>query len=954
MSSKFLRKRSYSQVTMNGDDLASLRRQRKEEKSIRRYWGESSNTQVTASDFETVDSCVLRDFPKHKSTHLQFLSWVSYTRQYALPSITDEERRTCPLLWCRQVFLNQEEMLRHVWNCEKLSKGLYWCFQCQKPETVGTSKCGGCHGSRSKTDRIANIARKMFSALGRRDRCPSPAPSSSSCRPKIVDVDETPYPMSPDTVHWNRDEKRETQHRHVESNPSMQELSNTGLCEMEGAPYVPEMAADWRFSQELPTSRADDLSQERNLGSMEAFMYSSPWDFLNSAHTSHQISPRPSRSALPRLNTSTVELLKTVQESIVDWTENPMSATIVSPLSPTGGFDYSTLEAVDPLKSPTFSPTDISPTDSEASGNSLFTDSGYSTATFESSWNGSDISFDSMQLFETSKGKGKETFSQPIDLLDSHSGFSAQPIETGSNNMLVLGAIVSNSHNSSSFAATENNRVLSPHWSDAKGLVRSFCEVLTEHLQHSRRSLQAMAPSAIIRELLSLSLSTIVSIGFGVLEGLLEGRYPKIVMPLFSFTHIAYALAITVDSDQSNVRTSEWFLDLLSMIDHISSDKQRQAYTQIVRVIWQPRDAAVVVDSTSCAVSSMAREKLQESFVYREKIEAIQSAIPHFNYMHPSFASTAKTRIINELIKNNSTVAFIQDVAGVNVRLEKGLIVELRQLELELICAGRVASQSESLYDSFMADVTSLCDNLYNENPSFKSRNQHHFEAISYTQQLISQEDIEEDEVELFDFAQSMKVHHDEGFGTLQLDEAAQPSDGLFSMDTNMIPQGNGGSEVLLVAHSAPIIPYFDTQPEPYSSQNFACNGQWTPNTSIIGVNETKPKYEPPSGTQSPAVRSKYRCHCGYEPTGEEKWKPSNLVRHKRIQHATTKYTCGFRGCKSTFTRSDNLRSHQRDKGHLLVISMSDKPPDRDDGGKGRKKRRIERRAPPPQEGDLI
>jgi len=40
------------------DDAASLRRQRKEEKSIRRHSGESSNTQVTASDFATDDSCV--------------------------------------------------------------------------------------------------------------------------------------------------------------------------------------------------------------------------------------------------------------------------------------------------------------------------------------------------------------------------------------------------------------------------------------------------------------------------------------------------------------------------------------------------------------------------------------------------------------------------------------------------------------------------------------------------------------------------------------------------------------------------------------------------------------------------------------------------------------------------------------------------------------------------------
>jgi len=28
------------------------------------------------------------------------------------------------------------------------------------------------------------------------------------------------------------------------------------------------------------------------------------------------------------------------------------------------------------------------------------------------------------------------------------------------------------------------------------------------------------------------------------------------------------------------------------------------------------------------------------------------------------------------------------------------------------------------------------------------------------------------------------------------------------------------------------------------------------------------------------------------------------------------KYRCGYPGCGSSFTRSDNLRSHRRDKGH--------------------------------------
>lgn len=47
-------------------------------------------------------------------------------------------------------------------------------------------------------------------------------------------------------------------------------------------------------------------------------------------------------------------------------------------------------------------------------------------------------------------------------------------------------------------------------------------------------------------------------------------------------------------------------------------------------------------------------------------------------------------KIIDELIKKNSIEAFIEDVVDVEKRLNNGLIVELRQLELELVCAGKV------------------------------------------------------------------------------------------------------------------------------------------------------------------------------------------------------------------------------------------------------------------------
>lgn len=92
--------------------------------------------------------------------------------------------------------------------------------------------------------------------------------------------------------------------------------------------------------------------------------------------------------------------------------------------------------------------------------------------------------------------------------------------------------------------------------------------------------------------------------------------------------------------------------------------------------------------------------------------------------------------------------------------------------------------------------------------------------------------------------------------------------------------------------------------------------------------------------SSSPAI-SKYRCHCGYVPTGEERWKASNLSRHKRIQHpekGSKVYKCQWEGCGSTFTRSDNLKEHVRKKGHeALPVGGGERE---DSNGESKRKRR--------------
>lgn len=87
-----------------------------------------------------------------------------------------------------------------------------------------------------------------------------------------------------------------------------------------------------------------------------------------------------------------------------------------------------------------------------------------------------------------------------------------------------------------------------------------------------------------------------------------------------------------------------------------------------------------------------------------------------------------------------------------------------------------------------------------------------------------------------------------------------------------------------------------------------------------------------------------YRCECGYTPKGKDRWKASNLTRHKRTQHPeeTKVFACNYPGCGSTFNRSDNLRQHSREKGHLddMVLNLDFIRLGGSGGGKRKQKRR--------------
>lgn len=483
-------------------------------------------------------------------------------------------------------------MLQHVWDCEHLSKGLYWCFHCQKPERVGSFQCKRCQGTPSKTDRIATVAKRIFSKLGSKHHR---TPKGSEPEPE-PDMTIAKYPEISKTLE-NHPDFPTMYDAGPAGDLSSQELSRTSGMLGSGT--------DWtaRASQELPDTQicemiGSECPMELSTGAEDSWLpqnYQANQDSwftpdLSSGPKDTNPTPktRGSLDLLPPLNTQLPlpNQGRVYSDYHNDWTDEPMSATIVSPLSADGRCDDRFASIFQ----------EISPTDTDMSGNSFLTDSGYTSATVASTWSSSSMAnFELHPGFNEPRGKKRyrdeiENQAHSIDAVVSRNS-STKSTKSVSRQQPESIEAMSSAHSPSRCPSTKKPKMQSPHWSSSSTLIQSFSEVLDAHIRHTKRILREMPVTPITTELLAMSRTSMVSIGLEALAGIIEGRNPTAIVQAFAFTHIAYAFSIVIDDDEIKVHTQEWFQDSLLWVSELGSERQRTSYAQIAKALWQPVDS---------------------------------------------------------------------------------------------------------------------------------------------------------------------------------------------------------------------------------------------------------------------------------------------------------------------------------------------------------------------------
>ena len=295
-----------------------------------------------------------RTSPSQKPSHQTFLNWVAFNRSFA-PNIQDIERRTCPLVECEICFGSLEDMLGHVKECPRLSKGLYRCFESGREERIGRCESPRCLELQQCKDRIVNSLKRRLSPRGSGPRRQTSIPLEMQslspemnlgydmpCSAGLAELSaETVIPPPAYTPKY---------HGSVQHTPA--ELGSGCYSQSAKRSNLPledkfaELEAGDKTSQYFPTYLAQTQSEPAELGADVDLMYATPhhrhyqYEISElstdnfSYEARHQVSAREQQS-----DNSLLSYLNS-QESPSDWHQS--LTTSESPL-PQGNYDLSPL-----------------------------------------------------------------------------------------------------------------------------------------------------------------------------------------------------------------------------------------------------------------------------------------------------------------------------------------------------------------------------------------------------------------------------------------------------------------------------------------------------------------------------------------------------------------------------------------------------------------------------------
>ncbi|KOS17585.1 hypothetical protein ESCO_003145 [Escovopsis weberi] len=804
-------------------------------------------------------SCASLNAPRDDCALYRFIVWAAVKRN-ACHKMTEEQRRECPLLCCRKGFPNHELMLRHLYTCEHLAGGEYWCYDCERAEKLNDAKCRRCLGHPSKRRKLMSMAKRVFGSLGNRPKIGSGSGGSSSSN---NDSNNHPAALTTPASGLGADEQPPTYDSVF--TPVFAELPSNEIHEIDsnevGLPTIPEGDPDpapdmfFMLQAQYPLSHDPQIKTDPHPPDIEA-------DFINWGEPSpspETVAPqnllrpapvRPSDKPALQLHTHGLEHYRPqarrrskalAPSSSIRSTSSVESADSnsstesydISPLSGwSGAWAKSTTGFASVLTSPCddlVSPEDALPAVDAFAGSSKPMD-----------FTGPELGEIVANTFLSelpAEVPGIGAYSRELLLHDpmttalEQSDFSFEatvPLHPGLSVHPAMGMTDGIDMPQAFPPAPE--MLSASDLGNAHSLVEAAEDTLRVHISESAVKLGQLSSNAVANEFRSMSPAAVALAGLETMTNILDGRPATTCTSMICFIHLVYSLSLMVHEQDIEIRCGGLFRQAL-LYSNWFSEHERPWYIEAVYSLWKP-------------------SQISDADV----IEILKAAPGG-----PASVSSGKGKAIERSLEGPDADSLV-------------FVAQYFLDELEYLALREVEHPD--------VRASALC--------------MHHIKDFLH---------MDHDAPSPFSIAAKFLVERGfstQFYGVPEFLPSAQ----------NIVEQVKSGR--ISTVRQLELELMQAGKPPPLLPANAAATGKPT----------RAPTPAPNQGPASIKVESNSCCEiCGYRPKGDPRWFGGSMAKHKKLQHSeeTKIYRCPYPGCTSQYSkRPDNLRQHQIEKGHFV------------------------------------
>lgn len=541
-----------------------------------------------------------REMSNEECTLNRFIVWVAVKRNDSV-NITCEQMRECPMLRCRRRFHSHELMLQHLYSCDHLATGEYWCCDCGKAEQLNDVKCRRCLGHPSRVKKMMSMAKSFFSSLGH--------------KPKMGGLPDSPLGMDDDPPSYG-----------FAIGPPEAELQSNPIHEIDSfelpLPTIPEGGEEQGPFSACLTGLASPSSflsprQQYHTGAVagQCFIDESliNWDPAPASP------PRPDSESLPRPDAPKAPCRPALQLS----TQNLATKNVV-------GYYRARSRRRSKMLVPSLS---VRSTASATSTNSTLSTTSANISPM-STWSGAlgrATGYDSALTSPADDGPAAADMFQlpdkycryqdaldhdvdlqgiaPLELPADRPIFylplapessvpAAPPAPTRcpvSGETLLLpvamsmvapgGEGIPREPRLLEGEVTRNRNV------GASSLIQTAQDVLEVHLESSMNAVRGDDTNHVIGQFRNMSPKHVAVAGLGAMTDIFGGGIVTSAVQLVCFVHVVYAVLLVIDEQDAMARFDDLFIQAASYSSWLPCQDQ-QAYLQVVDFLWRPKTMA--------------------------------------------------------------------------------------------------------------------------------------------------------------------------------------------------------------------------------------------------------------------------------------------------------------------------------------------------------------------------